>query len=107
MKYILTNQIDYIYGTFTSVEQTTDGYIADGVPFTTQVYGALTLSEVADDYMTPAQIIDFNNQQKHLRAKAYLTNSDPIFFQYQAGVKTQQDWIDARNSVQAQLPYKE
>jgi hypothetical protein len=47
----------------------------------------------------------FNNSQSELRAAAYPVDSDPIFFQYQRGQKTQQDWLDAVDAVQAKYPY--
>lgn len=39
------------------------------------------------------------------RRNAYQTESDPIFFQYQRGEKTQQEWLDAVQAVNAANPY--
>ena len=52
------------------------------------------------------QIEQYNAQQSTNMAAAYPTQSDPIFFQWQRGLKTQQDWDDAVAAVQAQFPYK-
>lgn len=107
MKYILTQIDGFILGPFTTVEQTDQGYLCDNSLYPTSIYGEVTISEVADDYMTPDQIINYNNQQSQLREAAYKLESDPINFQYQAGVKTKQDWLDARTAIQERYPYKE
>jgi len=39
------------------------------------------------------------------RRQAYQTESDPIFFQYQRGEKTEQEWLDAIATVNAANPY--
>jgi hypothetical protein len=40
-----------------------------------------------------------NEVNKILRANAYRDESDPIFFQWQRGSKTQQDWLDKINEI--------
>jgi len=106
MKYILTNQEGFVFGPFTTVEQISNGYLCDGDVYQTSVTGTVTQSEVNDDYQSPTQIEQFNKTQSDLRAAAYPTESDPIFFQYQAGQKTEQDWINDRDAVQAKYTYK-
>jgi hypothetical protein len=106
MKYILTQTDGKILGPFTTVQLTDQGYLCDNSLYPTVIYGEVTLSEVPDDYMTPDQIINYNNQQSELRLKAYPIDSDPIFFQWQRGLKTQQEWLDAVDKVKIQYPYK-
>ena len=106
MKYILTQTDGYILGPFTTVEQESDGYLADGVLFSTNNYGTLTVSEVSDDYMSPSEIESYNQNQSNLRAAAYPKESDPIFFQWQRGKKTEQEWLHAVAQVHLQYPYK-
>ena len=110
MKYILTQTDSTILGPFTTVEQVSNGYICDGDSYQTTATGPVTLSEVADDYVNPQvqalQNEAYNAKQSTLRAEAYPTESDPIFFQYQRGVKTQQDWLDAVNAIKARYPDK-
>ncbi len=106
MKYILTNTENEIFGTFNSVTQTSNGYLCDGIEFQTTVTGVCTLSEVADDYETPSEIDEYNKNQSNLRAAAYPKKSDPIFFQWQRGSKTEQEWLDAVNAIKAQFPLK-
>jgi hypothetical protein len=106
MKYILTQTNQTQLGPFTTVQETDVGYMCDDSLYPTSIYGQVTESEVPDDYMTPDQIINYNNQQSELREVQYKLKSDPINFQYQAGVKTKQEWLDARAAIQAEYPYK-
>jgi hypothetical protein len=39
------------------------------------------------------------------RAVAYRETSDPIFFEYQRGDKTEAEWLDAVEAVKAANPY--
>ena len=39
------------------------------------------------------------------RAVAYRDTSDPIFFQYQRGDKTEAEWLDAVEAVKVSNPY--
>lgn len=107
MKYILTQQDNTILGPFTTVTSESDGYLCDNNLYRIANFGTCVISEVADDYMTPEQIVAYNNSQSELRAKDYPVESDPVFFQYQRGIKTQQEWLDAVAAVQAKYPYKE
>ena len=107
MKYILTQTDGNILGPFNSTVEQADGYLCDNSVYPTVIYGVCTISEVADDYMSPSQIEAYNNNQADLRAQAYPKDSDPLFFQYQRGIKTQQEWLDAVAAVQARYPYKE
>jgi hypothetical protein len=110
MKKILTSQ-DNIYGPFDSVQETETTYLCDNTLYQKDIIGPVVISEVPDDYQTPTQIAYetaiYNASQSDLRAVAYPVDSDPIFFQYQRGQKTQQDWLDAVAAVQAEYPYKE
>jgi hypothetical protein len=107
MKYILIQTDKTELGTFNSATEQKDGYLCDNSLYPKINYGVCVISEVADDYETPTQIAGYNNQQSELRAKAYPIDSDPIFFQWQRGTKTEQEWLDAVAAVQAKYPYKE
>ena len=48
----------------------------------------------------------YNYEQSLLRAEAYPTISDPVFFQYQRGQKAEQDWLDAVQRVKDMYPYR-
>ncbi len=41
------------------------------------------------------------------RADQYRQISDPIFFQYQRGTKTEQDWLDSVQYIKDNNPYPE
>ena len=107
MKYILTQTNQNQLGPFITVSQNADGWVADDAVYYTSVFGVMTSSEVADNYETPSQIAAYNQTQSELREAAYKLKSDPINFQYQAGVRTKQEWLDARAAIQAEYPYKE
>ena len=117
MKYIITTQ-ENIYGPYDSVNTLLDCYEVTGggrLPFV--VIGESTLSEVADDYKTPAQIeqeakdleqekINYNNYQKQQRAKAYQEKSDPLFFKAQRGEATLDEWTAKVEEIKARYPYQ-
>lgn len=46
-------------------------------------------------------------QQQALRAAAYNTEADPLFFQAQRGKATQQEWLDKIAEIEARFPYPE
>jgi hypothetical protein len=58
--------------------------------------------------LTQAEIDDIKTQKnleaKSNRAEAYRNESDPIFFKWQRGESTQQEWIDKVNEIKARYP---
>ena len=67
MKYILTNQDNFVFGTFTTVEQVSNGYLCDNTSYQTVVTGEVVVSEVSDDYALPQpepQVIVKTDRQK-------------------------------------------
>jgi hypothetical protein len=42
-----------------------------------------------------------------LRHAAYVAESDPLFFQYQAGEITEQEWLDKRAEIKSRYPNPE
>jgi hypothetical protein len=107
MKYILIQTDNTQLGPFNSVTQNEEGWLGDDTIYYTSIFGVMTSSEVADDYETPTEIASYNQKQSELREEQYKLKSDPINFQYQAGVRTKQEWLDARAAIQAEYPYKE
>lgn len=53
MKYIITNKDKALWGPFSLIEKTDNGYLADGISYQTIVTGEVTVSEVSDDYTIP------------------------------------------------------
>jgi hypothetical protein len=41
------------------------------------------------------------------RAAAYTTEADPLFFKYQRGEATEQEWLDKIEEIRARYPYPE
>jgi hypothetical protein len=41
------------------------------------------------------------------RQEAYRETADPVFFRFQAGEATEQEWLDARQAVRDAHPYPE
>lgn len=41
------------------------------------------------------------------RRQAYIRTADPLYFKWQAGEATEQEWLDARAAVIEQYPYPE
>jgi len=113
MKYILTSNSDgTIYGSYNSIVEQTDYYLANGdIVLTKEITGLAAISEVADDWVDPSYIVQqnaaFNKEQSKKRQVEYTTISDPIFFQWQRGSKTEQEWIDEVNAIKARYPYKD
>jgi hypothetical protein len=48
-----------------------------------------------------------NEQVERARAQAYRETSDPIFFEYQRGDKTEAEWLAAVQAVKDAHPYPE
>lgn len=46
-------------------------------------------------------------QIKQTRQSAYQQTADPLFFKWQAGEATEQEWLDARSAVVEANPYPE
>ena len=46
-------------------------------------------------------------QQRGLRFSAYSQEADPLFFKYQAGEVSKEEWIVKREEIRAQYPYPE
>ena len=56
-------------------------------------------SWAASDYQRKLDFV------KLMRQSAYQQSADPLFFKYQAGEATEQEWLDARAAVVEQDPY--
>lgn len=46
-----------------------------------------------------------NSDQNIARKLAYQLRSDPVFFMYQRGEKTQQEWLDQVQEIKSSIPY--
>jgi hypothetical protein len=46
-------------------------------------------------------------EAKNARAVAYRNEADPIFFQYQRGDATEQEWLSKIEEIRTRYPYPE
>lgn len=46
-----------------------------------------------------------NDSIKYSRSQAYLKESDPLFFKYQAGEITKEEWLEKRQEIRERFPY--
>jgi len=58
------------------------------------------LAAAFPDYLTKKEELRVANNTA-LRAEAYRIESDPIFFQWQRGEKTEQEWLDKVAEIKA------
>ena len=61
--------------------------------------------DIIDEYLEGERIA-INKVQKENRQEAYPKDSDPIFFEYQRGTKTEQEWLNAVNGIKTRYPYE-
>jgi len=47
------------------------------------------------------------SEAKVARAAAYTAEADPLFFKYQRGEATEQEWLDKIEEIRARYPYPE
>ena len=65
---------------------------------------APTLSELEAEWTQVQYEVAYDTVEK-TRAEAYRQTSDPIFFQYQRGTATEQQWLDSVQSIKDNNPY--
>jgi hypothetical protein len=53
----------------------------------------------------PADLSVLQAEQESLRQSAYATEADPLFFQWQAGEATQEEWLSKREEIRLRYPY--
>ena len=112
MKYILTSNTDgTVYGSYNSIVEQTDDYLANGdTILKKEITGPATISEVPDDWVDPAYIVQqnlaFNKEQSKKRQLEYTLYSDPIYFLWQRGQATEQEWLDEIAAIKFRYPYK-
>lgn len=110
MKYIIQAE-GYVCGPYISAQQTDDGFLCDNTFISNSVIGSASIVEVADDYVNPKIVeqnrIQFNKEQTERRAKAYVKESDPLFFMAQRGEATQEEWLAKIAEIKNRFAYKE
>ncbi len=98
--------IDYtaiLIANYAGTQWTLDGETYDGLTWLDQTPKP-TQAEL--DAMWPT--VQYNNQCKiveYTRHAEYVAKSDPIFFEWQRGTKTQADWDNAVQAIKDANPY--
>lgn len=60
------------------------------------------LQTAVDNY--PENKVD-NSEKKRLRQNAFIKEADPLFFGWQRGENTEQEWLDKVAEIRARYPY--
>lgn len=69
--------------------------------------GTLKPTQAELDALWPStQIAIANKTVEQNRVNAYRNESDPLFFKWQRGEATEQEWKDAVAAIQARYPYE-
>jgi hypothetical protein len=56
----------------------------------------------------PAKVADKQKAEaKSARQAAYAAEADPLFFKWQAGEGTEQEWLAKREEIRSRYPYPE
>lgn len=64
-----------------------------------------TKEQIAEHQIISRDLKEYNKKQKlEERRLAYQREADPLFFKWQAGEVSKQDWLDARAAVVEQYP---
>ena len=70
------------------------------------IYRELTAEEVAEREAWDAGAHDRATEDvRRSRQNAYQQTADPLFFKFQAGESTKEEWLDARQQVVDDNPY--
>ena len=62
---------------------------------------------VAGEWVSPVTPQSEKARMEMLRRANYSVDSDPVFFEWQRGDATEQDWLDAVQAVKDRFPYPE
>ena len=64
----------------------------------------LTAEEILEIRSRPPYV-PTQQEQEQSRAAAYRTEADPLFFKYQSGEVTKEEWLAKREEIRARYPY--
>lgn len=66
----------------------------------------LSVEELAALQATPTELLEeATRKAKERRRAAYATEADPLFFGWQRGENTEQEWLDKVAEIRAKYPY--
>lgn len=74
-------------------------------PTSLMALGVKAMSLIKVDPVKVAQVQTAKAQAE--RARAYKQEADPLFFKYQRGEATEQEWLTKVDEIRARYPYPE
>ena len=101
----MTNYAAVLTDNYPGSEWTLTGTSYDGLTWLSDTPKP-TQQELDDAWPT----VQYNQQRatiENQRKAAYQQEADPLFFSYQRGEATEQEWLDAVQSVKDRYPYPE
>jgi hypothetical protein len=88
---------------FVGTEWTHNGEDYDGLTWLSE--GSAPTEKQLEELWPEVQLEVQTEQVEKARAQAYRETSDPIFFEYQRGDKTEAEWLSAVQAVKDANPY--
>ncbi len=78
----------------------------------TQSVRAVTPVQIGDEWVQQWEVVDYPigiqvQKIKEARAAAYREEADPLFFKWQAGEGSKEEWEASRAAIRARYPYPE
>lgn len=90
-------------GNWYSLKDQAKGHVYDNIVVHDKSKKLPSKSEVEKGIKDLQEKIDKEDRDQQLRA-AYQAESDPLFFKYQRGEATEQDWLDKVAEIKARFP---
>jgi len=57
------------------------------------------------EFLPPPPVVPTKAEQEAKRHAAYTAEADPLFFQWQAGEATEEEWLAKRQEIRDRYPY--
>jgi hypothetical protein len=70
-----------------------------------ELYDRMTRSPSIQPYVPPVPVPPTMEEQEAARKVAYVQEADPLFFMFQRGEATEQEWLDKVAEIKARYPY--
>lgn len=90
-------------GNWYSLKDQTKGHVYDNIIVHDKSKKLPSKSEVEKGIKALQEKIDKEDRDQQLRS-AYQAESDPLFFKYQRGEATEQEWLDKVAEIKARFP---
>lgn len=110
----LTNETLSRYGVYTVVKTDKPNYdpilenIEEHTPENIEgVWRQRWLVTKASDEQIESRLLEIKKAAEESRAEAYRLEADPLFFRWQRGDGTEQEWLDKVAEIKARYPYPE